>query len=133
MSKVALQPGLFEETEAGPALLASRCRTCGQLLFPARPTCLNCTGTDVEPVRLSRDGTLYTYTTVSLPSEHFPPPYAIGWVELPEGVRVFSQLRGWEERPLKTGMAMRLFLETLWQEDDREVTGYVFRPVGEAE
>jgi uncharacterized OB-fold protein len=129
MAKVPLQEGLFEESSGGPALIGSQCGSCGQVLFPPKPLCLNCFSIDVEPIRLNRDGKLYTYTTVYMASEHFPPPYAAGWIELPEGIRIFSQIRGWQEHPLKIGMDMRMYLETLWQDDDREVIGYVFRPV----
>ena len=134
MSKVPFQKGLFEETSGEPALIGSKCRSCGQILFPPKPLCLNCLSTDVESIRLSRDGRLYTYTTVYMASEHFPPPYTVGWIELPEDIRVFSQIRGWQEQPLKIGMDMRMSIETLWQDGDNEMIGFVFRPVtGEAQ
>jgi uncharacterized OB-fold protein len=85
--------------------------------------------TNVESIKLSRDGKLYTFTTVYMASEHFPPPYTVGWIELPEDIRVFSQIRGWQKHPLKIGMCMRLYIETLWQDEDNEVIGYVFKPV----
>ena len=130
MTTVPFKEGLFEDVGGRPALIGSRCRACGQVFFPSKPVCLNCQSTDLELVHLSRDGKLYTYTTVYLPSEHFPPPYAVGWIELPEGIRVFSQVRGWQERPLKIDMDMRMTIEKLWQDGDREVIGYVFRPDG---
>ncbi len=134
MPKVLLQKGLFEEADGEPALIGSKCGSCGQVLFPAKPVCLNCMSTDVEPIRLNRDGKLYTYTTVYMASEHFPPPYTVGWIEISEDIRIFSQIRGWQEQPLKIGMDMRMYIETLWQDDDREVIGFVFRPVtGEAQ
>jgi uncharacterized OB-fold protein len=129
MKKVPFQKGLFEEANGEPALIGSKCGACGQVLFPPKPLCLNCLSTDVKPIRLSRDGKLYTFTTVHMASEHFPPPYTIGWIELPESIRIFSQLRGWQEHPLKIGMEMRMYIETLWQEEDREVIGFVFRPI----
>jgi len=129
-TRVPFRQGLFEEADGEGTLLGARCRQCGQIIFPRRETCLNCLGKDLEPVRLSRHGQLYSYTIVHMPSEHFPPPYAIGWIELAEGIRVFSQIRGWQESPLKTGRDMRLTIEKLWEEADREVTGYVFRPAG---
>lgn len=133
MPKVTLQKGLFEETNGEPALIGSKCRSCGQVLFPAKSVCLNCMSPDVEFIKLSRDGKLYTYTTVYMASEHFPPPYMVGWIELPEDIRIFSQIRGWQEHTLKIGTNMRLYIETLWQDEDREVIGFVFRPVtGEA-
>ena len=113
--------------------MGSKCGSCGQVLFPVKSVCLNCMSTDVESIKLSRDGKLYTFTTVYMASEHFPPPYTVGWIELPEDIRIFSQIRGWQEHPLKIGMYMRLYIETLWQDEDNEVIGYVFKPViGEA-
>jgi uncharacterized OB-fold protein len=134
MEKVPFQKGLFEEANGETALIGSKCESCGQVLFPLKPVCLNCLSTDVKPIRLSRNGKLYTYTTVHMASEHFPPPYTVGWIVLPEDIRIFSQIRGWQEHPLKIGMDMRMYIETLWQDEDREVIGFVFRPVtGEAQ
>jgi uncharacterized OB-fold protein len=130
MTQVPLKPGLFEEVGGQPALIGSRCRACGQVLFPAQTTCLNCLSEDVERIRLGREGTLYTYTIVYMASEHFPPPYAVGWIEMPEGLRIFSQIRGWQEQPLKIGMRMKISIEPLWQDGDNEVVGFVFRPAG---
>ena len=127
-TRVPFREGLFEETPGKGSLIGARCRKCGQIIFPRRETCLNCLGQDLEPVHLSRKGKLYSYTIVHMPSEHFKPPYAIGWIELPEGIRIFSQIRDWQEHHLKTGMDMELHFEKLWDEEDKEVIGYVFRP-----
>jgi uncharacterized OB-fold protein len=129
MTRVPLQKGLFEEIRGEPALIGSKCGSCGQVLFPSKPLCLNCLSTDVTSVRLNRNGKLYTYTTVYMASEHFPPPYTVGWVELPEDIRIFSQIRGWQEQPLKIGMDVRMYIETLWQDGENEVVGFVFRPI----
>jgi uncharacterized OB-fold protein len=127
-TRVPFREGLFEETAGKGALLGVRCRRCGQIIFPGREVCLNCLGQDLEPVHLGRGGKLYTYTIVHMPSEHFQPPYAIGWIELPEGIKVFSQIRGWQEHPLETGMDMELSFEKYYDEADKEIIGYVFRP-----
>jgi uncharacterized OB-fold protein len=127
-TRVPFREGLFEETAGKSALVGARCRQCGQIIFPRRETCLKCLGHDLELIHLSRNGKLYTYTIVHMTSEHFQPPYAIGWIEMPEGIKIFSQIRGWQEYPLKIGMDMELAFEKLWDEADREVVGYVFRP-----
>jgi len=127
-TRVPFREGLFEETSGKGSLIGAKCQQCGQIIFPRRETCLNCLGQDLEPVHLSRKGKLYSYTIVHMPSEHFKPPYAIGWIELPEGIRIFSQIRDWQEHHLKTGMDMELHFEKLWDEEDKEVIGYVFRP-----
>jgi len=127
-TRVPFREGLFEESEGKGALVGAKCKQCGQVVFPRREPCLNCLGQDLESVKLSRRGKLYTYTIVHMPSEHYQPPYAVGWIELPEGIRVFGQIRGWQEHPLKVGMAMEVSFEKLWEEEEREVMGYVFRP-----
>lgn len=128
-SQVMLREGMFEKTGSGWLLLGSKCKNCSQIFFPASNICLNCAGEDTEKVELSQAGKLYTYTIVQMPAEHFKAPYAIGWLELPEGIRIFGQIRDWENNPLKVGMDMRITVEKLWEEgDDREVIGYVFRP-----
>ena len=127
-NKVPFREGLFEEKDGKGYLLGVKCRQCGQIIFPHREACLNCLGNELEPIRLSRNGTLYTYTIVHMPSDHFPPPYAVGWIDMPEGLKIFSQIRGWKECPLKTGMDMDLRFEKLWDEEEQEIIGYVFRP-----
>ena len=126
---VSLREGLFTEDADGAALLASRCISCGQVFFPKRGHCLDCFGHDMEQVILGRIGRLYTFTIVHMPTQHYNPPYAIGWVEFPEGVRVFGQIKGWESQPLRIGMEMKLVIDTLWQEEEKEVIGYKFQPL----
>jgi uncharacterized OB-fold protein len=127
-NRVPFKEGLFEEVAGKWVLKGCRCRQCGEIIYPIRNVCLNCSNRDLEMLDLSRKGKLYSFTIVHMPSEHFQPPYAIGWIELPEGIRIFSQIRGWEEHPLKTGMDMELSIEKLWDEEEREVIGYTFRP-----
>jgi uncharacterized OB-fold protein len=130
--KVPFREGLFAEVDGQQTLVGCQCKSCGQIFFPKKPVCLNCGSAEVQSINLSSRGKLYTYTTVNMASEHFPPPYAIGWIQLPEGIRIFSQIRGWQEQPLKINMDMQMCVETLWADGEREVMGYVFRPVSPA-
>lgn len=125
---VLFKEGLIEEVSGKWALVGCRCKQCGKIIYPCRDVCLNCLGRDMEKLNLSRQGELYSFTIVHMPSEHFEQPYAIGWVELPEGIKIFSQIRGWQEHPLEIGMDMELAVEKLWDEEDKEIIGYTFRP-----
>jgi uncharacterized OB-fold protein len=127
--KVPIREGIFREGPEGSVLLATRCKSCGQLFFPKTEGCLACYGEELEEVVLSRRGMLYSYAMGHMPSSHFKPPYAVGYVDMPEGVRIFAPLKIDEERPFKTGMEMEMVIEGLWQEEDKEITGYKFRPV----
>jgi uncharacterized OB-fold protein len=69
------------------------CEGCGAVHFPSRLTCFECTSDCLGPYALGPDGTLYGWTTVRVSSSR-PVPYAIGYVDLPEGVRVLTDLTG---------------------------------------
>ena len=127
-TKVPFKEGLYTEISGEALLIASKCVTCGQVFFPKKSLCLNCMGIDLNTIHLGSHGTLYSYSTVHMNSEHFQAPYTVGWIELPEGIRIFSQIRGWQVQSLKTGMDMRLSIERLWQTEDNDVMGHVFRP-----
>ena len=127
--KVLVREGIFTEVPDGTALLANRCKSCGKVYFPNAPNCLNCFHEELEEIPISRQGTLLTYTVVQMPSTHFQPPYAVGYVDLPEGVRIFAPLDIIEEKPFQVGMAVKLYTDTLWREGEKEVVGYRFTPL----
>lgn len=125
---IPFKEGLFEDISGKWALVGGRCKQCEKIIYPLRTICLNCLSQDMEKWTLSRKGTLYSFTVVHMPSEHFEPPYVIGWIELPEGIRVFSPIRFTQEHSLRIGMAMELSVEKLWEVEEKGVLGYVFRP-----
>jgi len=126
--QIPVREGLFSE-EGGGKLLANRCKACGRIYFPKAPFCFDCLEKEMEDLTLSRRGKLYSYTIGRMPSGHFQPPYAIGLVDLPEGIRVFAPLTTTEDETLKVGTEMEVSIEELWQEGDQRVMGYKFRPV----
>jgi uncharacterized OB-fold protein len=74
-------------------LHASRCERCGGLTFPARRECAACGGVE-EKVVLSGTGTLYSFSEIHVAPKGFATPYVVGYVDLPEGVRLFGQIEG---------------------------------------
>jgi benzoylsuccinyl-CoA thiolase BbsA subunit len=131
--KIPIREGLFQMPSLPsetPYLIGSRCRKCQEVMFPQRPICPNCFGKEVEQVRLSSRGRLFTFTINHQGSKEFSTPYASGYVDLPEGVRIYSLLTDWEAKGLKIGTEMELVIEKI--KEDREgkiVLGYKFRPV----
>jgi uncharacterized OB-fold protein len=110
-------------------LLGSRCTQCDAHFFPIREACAHCLSTDLETVGFSTEGTLYTYSVVRQSTPAFPVPYALGYVDFPEGVRIMGQITGCEPEDLQIGMAMVLSLEPFGEDDaGNALTGYRFRP-----
>lgn len=114
-----------------PRLMGSKCTACGQVSFPRKRICPKCHQEQtVETVTLSRTGKLYTFAVVRVAPPGFNAPYALGYVDLPEGVRVFSQLTECEFEKLKIGMEMEVTIEKLTEDQERnDIIGYKFKPV----
>ena len=88
--------GLFEVDGDAVVLVGGRSRATGHVHFPLSDACPYTGVRDVEPVRLSRAGTVWAATTVRVPPPGYDGqvPYGLGVVELPEGVRVVTRLLG---------------------------------------
>ncbi len=145
--------GWFTLDESAPALLGSRCTTCGTFVFP--PDRLSCpnpdcgstsseAGTAFETVELSRHGRVWSYTDARYQP---PPPYVaadpyvpfcLAAVELAdEKLVVLGQVApGFTVDDLHVGMEVELVLgrlnagaEQAGPEDDSEVLVWNWRPV----
>ncbi len=54
--KIPVQEGLFTWPAAEPQLIASKCKACGDVVFPKQLSCPDCSGDEVEEILLSRRG-----------------------------------------------------------------------------
>lgn len=82
---------------------------------------------------LGPGGTLYALTVVRVAGKRFRPPYPMGFVDLPEGVRVCAQLTGFPSEgpspPL--GSEMEMVIEPIGEDPQGgALWGYKFRPRG---
>jgi uncharacterized OB-fold protein len=128
-------------TGSEPALIGSRCTSCGCVFFPrTEGFCCNpvCAGEAFEDVELSRRGRVWSYTDAQYQP---PPPYIAGdpWkpfalaaVELPEGLVVLGQVAaGYGVGDLHVGQEAELVVETLYSDDEGERTIWRWKPVVE--
>jgi len=127
--KIPIKLGLFTESTEEGTLLGSKCKACHKIFFPPASFCYECLAEDMEEINLSRTGKLYSYTISHMPSSGFKAPYALGWIELPGGIRITAPLKQWEDKSLRAGMDMELVIDKLWDENDKEIIGYWFKPV----
>ncbi len=75
-------------------LCGAECSACGTRIFPAAPVCPTCNAEQLKPLALGATGTLYACSTVHVAPAAWQVPYVIGYVDLPEGVRVFGKIVG---------------------------------------
>jgi len=119
----------FWEGVAEHRLLIQRCVDCAALRFPWLPGCNACGSPAWNTVEASGEGTVYSYVVMHHPPfPAFDPPYAVGLVELAEGVRIVSNVVGVPYDKVRIGMPVRLeFLRV-----DEELELPVFRPTDAA-
>ena len=127
----SFRPGELEVHADGTGnLMGSRCRGCGAHFFPIREACAGCLSQDLETISFSTEGILYTYSVVRQSTPDFEVPYALGYVDFPEGVRIMGQISGIEFEDITIGMPMVLALEPFGEDEEgNPLTGYRFRPM----
>lgn len=110
-------------------LYVQRCRGCSTTRFYPRAVCTVCMSSDVEWVRCSGRGTVYSFTVThqnQAPGFREELPYVLAIVELDEGPRVMTNVAGCAPDAVKVGMAV----EVVFDDVTGEVTLAKFRPVG---
>ncbi len=129
-------------TGSEPALIGSRCTSCGCVFFPrTEGFCRNpgCDGEAFDDVELSRRGRIWSYTDAQYqpPPPYIPvgdpfEPFALAAVELPEGLVVLGQVAaGYGVGDLHVGQEAEMVVETLYTDDDGERTIWRWKPVVE--
>jgi uncharacterized OB-fold protein len=125
-------PRLDEETRgfweacARHELYLQRCRCCRRFRHPPRALCPACLSSDVEWVRASGRGTVYSFTVThqnQAPGFRERLPYVLAVVELEEGVRLMTNVVGSAPDAVRIGMPV----EVAWQDVTDEVVLPVFR------
>ncbi|MEZ5138100.1 MAG: OB-fold domain-containing protein [Acidimicrobiales bacterium] len=135
--------GWFTPDDPEPALLGMRCTTCGTYVFPkADFGCPNpaCAGLAFDEVRLSRFGTVWSYTDARYQP---PPPYVVPTEEhepfciaavhlAEEGLVVMGQMvPGVTVDDLRVGLPVELVVDALFTEGDTEHVIWKWKPVTE--
>jgi uncharacterized OB-fold protein len=139
-SQVPAVEGWFTLDPDRPALLASKCTTCGIVCFPREASfCRNpsCDGREFDEIELSRTGRLWSFTDnrYQPPPPYVSPdpfePYAIAAVELEaEKMVVLGQLvPGVEISQLRAGQEVELVLGTLYSDDEHDYLVWRWQPV----
>ena len=136
-NKIPVREGLWTDSssEGDVRLLASKCRQCGEIFFPKKigGVCTHCQHDTFDEIKLSSTGKIYSYSVVMIrPPEYYKGevPYTLGFVDLPEGIRVETLFTQCDFDVLAVDMEVEMILDTLHiDEEGNEVICYKFRPV----
>jgi uncharacterized OB-fold protein len=108
-------------------LYVQRCRDCAAVQFHPRAVCAECLSSNVQWVKSSGKGTIYTYSVTNQnPMRGFREalPYVVAYVELEEGVKMFTNVVDCKPEEVKIGMPV----EAVFADVTPEVTLVNFRP-----
>jgi uncharacterized OB-fold protein len=129
-----LKGALSKPLSPDSCLLASKCTNCGKLHFPPQRLCSSCfSWEEMEEMPLSRRGRIFSWTVSYMMGEH-----PIGYIDLPEGIRVFTAFTDCGEDATKTldiGKEAELVVMPMREMEfgmeigSVEFVGYKFRPV----
>jgi uncharacterized OB-fold protein len=100
-------------------LRVQRCSACGTPRFPARAICSSCLATDAEWVAVSGRGEVFSFNVmhqVYHPGFASEVPYAVVIVQLAEGAKIVSSLRGVPPHEIRIGMPVRVVFEDVTDE-----------------
>jgi uncharacterized OB-fold protein len=91
-------------------LMAAKCSKCGKILLPPRPLCNVCFSQDFTWVEVKGQGKLLTYTIIHVAAPQFQAlaPYAVGIVQLENGLKLPGMISGVPQDQLKIGMNLTL-------------------------
>jgi uncharacterized OB-fold protein len=112
-------------------LEASKCKNCGHINFPPRLVCRKCNARSFEVVALSDEGKLVSFTVVRVAAEQFSKetPYAVGIIELNDGVRLTAQIADAEIDELQVGQKVRLVFRKIQEEGKSGILCYGYKAV----
>lgn len=109
-------------------LTGSRCTDCGHIVFPAANLCSQCLSEATEAFAFSGEGTIYTYTVLHTAARGWEAPYVLGYVDLPEGVRIFTHLTGAAPEDFRIGMPVTMIATApVVNFEGMEVVSYKFK------
>ena len=110
---------------------AAKCKKCGKINFPPRLICPECGHREFDQVKLSGEGVIKTYTVIRVAPSRFEDevPYAVGIVELKDGVSTMMQITDCEPEELSIGMPVQVEFRQVQAEGDAGVLMYGYKAV----
>jgi uncharacterized OB-fold protein len=126
-----ISPKYFREIPQRYRLEAGKCKKCGQVYFPPRIVCPECKSRQFETIKLNPEGKLLTYTIIRVASDKFSiqAPYAVGIVELNDGVKLTTQIADVDFDKIKIGMKLKLVFRKIQDEGAAGLHCYGYKTI----
>ena len=113
-------------------LVGGKCKKCGKIHLLPRPLCDNCFSKEFEWIELPQNGKLLTYTVIHVAPTQFQgmAPYAVGIVQLENGLKIPGMIKDVALDQIEIGLSLKIEFESCtptaqWP----QWTRYHFKPV----
>lgn len=126
-----ISPRYHREIPQRYRLEAGKCKKCGEVRFPPRLVCPNCKSQEFQTIRLNDEGKLLTFTIIRVASDKFfgTTPFAVGIVELNDGVKVTTQIADVNFDDLKIGQKVKLVFRKIQDEGKSGLHCYGYKTI----
>jgi uncharacterized protein len=100
----------FYKFMAEGKLMAGKCQKCGKIHLPPRPICDICYSQDFSWLEIKGKGKLLAYSVIHIAPPQFQElaPYAVGIVQLENGLKLPGMISGVHENALKIGLQLSI-------------------------
>ena len=112
-------------TDGRAVLIGGACKDCGNQTFPRTPVCCVCMSENIAPAPMPRTGTLYAFSTVHVAAKKWNKPMRIGYVDLDNGARVFTHLKG----DLAIGDQVEVGIGVVGEDENGPIESFVFKRI----
>jgi uncharacterized OB-fold protein len=129
-----IEESWFKKFDGELRLVGTHCIDCNKVFFPPKKVCPLCFDGKIEDVPLSKTGTLHTYARSVMGPPDLEKPFLMGFINIPEKIKIYSLITGCKYEDLKVGMPMEVVIEGIKKDSEGNVTvGYKFRPIREGD
>ena len=132
MAKTPFTIDQFYKFLAQGKLMAGKCLKCGKIHLPTRPLCDKCFHQEFALVKIAGKGKLLTFTVIHVAPQKFQhlAPYAVGILELENGLKLPGMIKGVTREQLHIGMPLTIEITSFdttqpWPQWPR----YFFKPM----
>lgn len=122
-------PTMVREERQNLRLYGQKCAGCGAVSYPRRHLCWQCSSADLADYKLSRRGTVFTFTRDHLIPNPDPPTVMVA-ADLEGGGRFYAQLTDCDPAKVEIGMPVELCFRRIHEGENLVNYFWKFRPAG---
>jgi len=117
---------IWREKGSRYRLEGSKCKKCGRIFYPPKPSCPYCSCRETEIVELPKRGRVISWTIEHIVSEGYREyaPIIIGLIELENGVKVIAPIVDVNDNEVYEGMEVEAVLRKIYEDGDEGIIVY---------